>query len=51
MEKLHMQENIVVWSYNPLFVDYFHAFGQTLNVFDTVDNWMTPPATEISKSF
>ncbi len=41
MEKLHMRENIVVWSYNPLFVDYFHAFGQTLNVFDTVDNWMT----------
>lgn len=29
----------IVWSYNPLYVDYFDKFSQKLNIFDAVDNW------------
>lgn len=33
-------ENILLWSYQPMFVGYFKKFGERLSVFDAVDNWM-----------
>ena len=41
LKRLDMNGNLVVWSYNPLYTGFFRAFGQRLDVFDTVDNWMT----------
>jgi len=35
-----MGENLIVWNYNPLYIDYFNKLKQKLNIFDTVDNWL-----------
>lgn len=32
-------DNLVVWSYNPLYSDYFGQFDNATYVFDAVDNW------------
>ncbi len=33
-------ENILLWSYQPMFVGYFKKFGERISIFDAVDNWM-----------
>lgn len=40
IKKILDLHNIIVWSYNPLFIEYFHRLDQILTVFDTVDNWI-----------
>jgi glycosyltransferase involved in cell wall biosynthesis len=35
-----MNDNLIAWNYNPLYVDYFNQLNQKLNIFDTVDNWL-----------
>lgn len=32
-------QNILLWSYQPMFVGYFHRLGERFSVFDAVDNW------------
>jgi len=39
IKKLKMQENLVLWSFNPIFSDLFGRIGEKLVIFDTVDNW------------
>ncbi len=41
LNQLNMQENLIVWSFNPLFIGFSNTLNQNLNIFDTVDNWMT----------
>lgn len=36
-----MENNLLVWNYNPLYIDYFDQFSQNLNIFDAVDDWLT----------
>jgi hypothetical protein len=40
LNKEGMNNNLIVWNYNPMYVDYFNQFNQKLNIFDTVDNWL-----------
>lgn len=36
-----MENNLIVWNYNPLYTDYLHnQFNQVLNIFDAVDDWL-----------
>lgn len=42
--KEDMKENLVVWSYNPMYVDYFNKFDQAMYIFDTVDDWLNHPS-------
>lgn len=37
--KEEMQENLIVWNYNPFYADYFDQLNQKLNIFDAVENW------------
>ncbi|HUT21886.1 MAG TPA: glycosyltransferase [Candidatus Bipolaricaulota bacterium] len=37
--KLAMTKNLVVWSYNPMFMQFETKIKRDLFVFDTVDNW------------
>jgi len=39
-----LQHNLIVWNYNPIFIDYFNNFDQDLNIFDAVDNWIEHPS-------
>lgn len=39
VQDLHMEERLVVWSYDPLYTGYFGAFPDARYVFDAVDNW------------
>ena len=39
--KEDMQQNLIVWNYNPMYVDYFEKLDQDLNVFDAVDDWLS----------
>lgn len=39
--KENMQDNLIVWNYNPMYVDYFRKFGNAMYVFDAVDDWLT----------
>jgi glycosyltransferase involved in cell wall biosynthesis len=34
----------IIWSYFPMFVDYFGKLKENLTVFDTVDNWILHPS-------
>jgi len=34
----------IVWSYFPMFVDYFDQLDEDLTVFDAVDNWLEHPS-------
>jgi glycosyltransferase involved in cell wall biosynthesis len=36
-------ENIILWSYFPMFVDYFNKIKSEIKIFDTVDNWIEHP--------
>jgi glycosyltransferase involved in cell wall biosynthesis len=38
--KENMQNNLIVWNYNPMYIDYFGKFNQKINIFDAVDNWL-----------
>ncbi|MDD5341181.1 MAG: glycosyltransferase [Patescibacteria group bacterium] len=40
LDKEGMNNNLIVWNYNPMYIDYFNQFKQRLNIFDTVDNWL-----------
>ncbi|MCX6745468.1 MAG: glycosyltransferase [Candidatus Parcubacteria bacterium] len=37
--KEKMADNLIIWNYNPLYIDYFNNLDQKLNIFDAVDNW------------
>lgn len=34
----------IIWSYFPIFVDYFGQLGENLTIFDAVDNWVEHPS-------
>lgn len=36
-------QNLILWSYFPMFCGYFDAFDAKLKVFDAVDNWIEHP--------
>lgn len=36
-----MNENLIVWNYNPLCINYFDQLNQKLNIFDAVDDWLS----------
>lgn len=36
--------DFVFWSYNPMFIDLFKSLNASVNIFDTVDNWLTHPS-------
>jgi len=38
--KENMRNNLIVWNYNPMYIDYFAKLNQKLNIFDAVDNWL-----------
>lgn len=40
IDKEGINNNLIVWNYNPMYIDYFNQLGQKLNIFDTVDNWL-----------
>ncbi len=45
LEKVNVPEKTrVLWSYFPMFVDYFNKIKADLKVFDTVDNWIAHPS-------
>ncbi|MFH0780165.1 MAG: glycosyltransferase [Parcubacteria group bacterium] len=44
IEKILNLKNIVLWSYNPMFTEYFGKLNEKLSVFDTVDNWAEHPS-------
>jgi len=35
--------NLIIWSYNPMFLDFINKMDYQLFVFDTVDNWTEHP--------
>lgn len=37
--KEKMGDNLIIWNYNPIYIDYFKKFNQKLNIFEAVDNW------------
>lgn len=39
LHEQEMEDNLVVWNYNPLYVDYLGQFPGAAYVFDAVDNW------------
>jgi glycosyltransferase involved in cell wall biosynthesis len=39
VKRLNMQSNLIVWSYNPMFLGFLNKMNYDLFVFDTVDNW------------
>jgi len=40
IDKENMKNNLIIWNYNPMYIDYFDKFNQKLNIFDAVDNWL-----------
>lgn len=38
------REKIIIWSYFPMFVNYFGKLNVNLTVFDAVDNWIEHPS-------
>jgi glycosyltransferase involved in cell wall biosynthesis len=43
IEKVLNLQNVIFWSYNPLFIDFIGKLREKLFVFDTVDNWSLHP--------
>ncbi|MCX6745075.1 MAG: glycosyltransferase [Candidatus Parcubacteria bacterium] len=39
-----MEQNLVIWSYDPMYVDYFNKFENATYVFDAVDDWLSHPS-------
>ncbi len=37
--KLNISNNLIIWSYNPVYNDYIKKIPHDLFIFDTVDNW------------
>lgn len=37
-------QNIILWSYFPMFVGYFDKFNSKIKIFDAVDNWIEHPS-------
>jgi len=48
--KENMQDNLIIWNYNPMYIDYFDKLNQKLNIFDAVDNWQEHSGYENYKS-
>jgi teichuronic acid biosynthesis glycosyltransferase TuaH len=44
--KEDMQNNLIVWNYNPFYIDYFSQLNQALNIFDAVDDWLSHSSYE-----
>lgn len=47
LEKIYQVEHRasrIIWSYFPMFVDYFGQLNEDLTVFDAVDNWIEHPS-------
>lgn len=44
VEKFLNLENIIFWSYNPMFIDFIGKLNEKMFVFDTVDNWTEHPS-------
>jgi len=42
--KKNPKEKRIVWSYFPMFVDYFDKIDNDLTIFDAVDNWIEHPS-------
>ncbi|MCX6740030.1 MAG: glycosyltransferase [Candidatus Parcubacteria bacterium] len=36
-----MEQNLVVWNYNPMYADYLNKFENATYVFDAVDDWLS----------
>lgn len=49
LSRLDMQKSLLVWSYNPLFVEAFMQLPCDLHIFDTVDNWLTHTSYQSQK--
>lgn len=43
LEKKLQLQNIILWSYNPMFTEFIGTLREELFIFDTVDNWMEHP--------
>ncbi len=41
IKKEEINNNLIAWNYNPFYASYFDQLNQALNIFDTVDNWLT----------
>lgn len=39
-----LKPKLVLWSYFPLFVDYFGKFNEDISIFDAVDDWSMHPS-------
>jgi len=39
VKKLNMESDLIVWSYNPMFLGFINKMDYKSFVFDTVDNW------------
>ncbi len=35
---------LIIWSYSPLFIDYFNQWKNSFTIFDAVNNWMEQPS-------
>ncbi|MBU0651252.1 glycosyltransferase [bacterium] len=42
IKRMNLQ-NVIIWSYNPMFIDFIGRLDEKLFVFDTVDNWSEHP--------
>ena len=41
---INAHDQLIVWSYFPLYVGYYHSFPKAITVFDAVDDWSLHPA-------
>lgn len=39
IKQFEMEDNLIFWSYNPIFAKAFGNLDEKISVFDTVDNW------------
>ncbi|EKE15361.1 MAG: hypothetical protein ACD_12C00048G0001, partial [uncultured bacterium] len=44
IDDLEMKDNLILWSYFPVFIEYLGKLGEKLVVFDAVDNWTEHPS-------
>ncbi|MBT5502708.1 glycosyltransferase [Candidatus Falkowbacteria bacterium] len=43
VEKMLNLNNVVFWSYNPMFTEFIGKLNEKMFIFDTVDNWVEHP--------
>ena len=48
LKKLEFK-NIILWSCNPMFCEYFGKLGESISCFDAIDNWTEFPAYKNQK--